>query len=111
MRSTAGLALLVALSVCGCGDDPEIVPDARCCGPPPSDGGGGLFGPFAMYFPGVPGYANDWGTIPFPNDLYVDGAGTLGTQLNGLPVGVDGDEDAANRLRDALGTVNGAAPS
>src|SRR5687767_11708747 len=107
MRLTAGLGLLVALSVCACGDDPELFPDARCCGPPVDAGGNDFFGPFAWYFPIDPATGGDWGEVPFPNDLHIHPSG--GFSMNSLPAGDAVSSVSAFHMYEALANLNGAA--
>jgi hypothetical protein len=59
-----------------------------------------------VFSPPAPGAGGDWGTLPFPSDLFLNSDGRLA--LGKLPSGPDADPVALEQMREALLTVDGA---
>ncbi len=102
MSRTCGFLVCVGLGwavACGGGGGS---PDAR----PPIDAAAAS-GPTAGFTAPTPGEGADWGAIPYPSDLFLDGDGLL--TVGDLPAGSAADPDALDMLTEGLHTLDGAA--
>jgi len=92
---------LACLLVIGCGGDDDgpdaAVPDAAL---------DGALATRALYAPPAPGAAAEWGVMPYPSDLYLDGSGHLA--LATLPTGAGFDPAQVTGMKQALATLDGA---
>lgn len=96
---------LVVLLVGGCGGGsktPDAMPLPTIDAHPPDAAPHTA----AVFQPAAPGNGQAWGAVPYPSDLYLDGAGLLA--LTTLPVGPAPDPAAITAMADTLHTMDGA---
>ncbi len=104
LRATHTALLSFVLVVAGCGGDDSGDDDVT---PDPIDAGTTPPTPVtAVFTPPAPGAGADWGTIPYPSDLFLDGDGQL--TLTSLPTGQNADPMAVEMLTETLHQLDGA---
>src|SRR5689334_4916445 len=88
--------------VAGCGSGSDSPPDSSL-----ADAASDAAAVTAtVYTPPAPGATADWGSMPYPSDLWLDGSGHLA--LATLPVGTSSDPAQVATMKQALATLDGA---
>lgn len=106
MRDVVRLVVLAWLGACGGGPGggPADAGSPRPDATPAADAG--PIAAVARFAPPAPGAGAAWDALPFPSDLFLDGAGRLA--LTSLPVGPNAAPDHVAMMIDTLRTMNGA---